>query len=171
MTTGTLASVEEYLNTSYSPDCDYVDGEVLERNLGEWNHSELQLALGSYLLGIRKNIGFYVATEQRIQITPTRFRVPDICVVLHRRPTEPVLREPPFLCVEILSPEDRASKMLKRIGDYLSFGVQYVWVIDPVTREASIYSSSGVWEAKDGVLSTSDPDILVSLPELYRSLE
>ena len=47
MTTGTLVSVEEYLNTSYSPDCDYVDGEVLERNWGEWNHSELQLALGS----------------------------------------------------------------------------------------------------------------------------
>ncbi len=65
-----MVSVQEYLNTSYSPDCDYVDGEVLERNLGEWNHSELQLALGAYLLGIRKNIGFYVATEQRIQITP-----------------------------------------------------------------------------------------------------
>ncbi len=61
--------------------------------------------------------------------------------------------------------------MLKSIGDYLSFGVQYVWVIDPVTREASIYGSSGVWEAKDGVLSINDPDISVSLPELYRSLE
>ena len=81
-----MVSVQEYLNTSYSPDCAYVDGEVLERNFGEWDHSELQLALGSYLLGIRKNIGFYVATEQRIQITSTRFRVPDICVVLHRRP-------------------------------------------------------------------------------------
>jgi len=42
MATGTLVSVEEYLNTSYSPDCDYVDGEVLERNLGEREHSELQ---------------------------------------------------------------------------------------------------------------------------------
>ncbi len=38
----TLISVEEYLATSYRPDCDYVDGEVVERNLGEWDHSRLQ---------------------------------------------------------------------------------------------------------------------------------
>ena len=42
MATGTLVTVEDYLNTSYSPDCDYVDGEVLERNSGEREHSELQ---------------------------------------------------------------------------------------------------------------------------------
>ena len=28
-----LVSVREYLNTSYSPECEYVDGRVLERNL------------------------------------------------------------------------------------------------------------------------------------------
>ena len=35
METGGLISVREYLSTSYRPDCDYVDGEVQERNLGE----------------------------------------------------------------------------------------------------------------------------------------
>ena len=42
MATNTLIPVSEYLNTSYSPDCDYVDGEVQERNLGELDHSDLQ---------------------------------------------------------------------------------------------------------------------------------
>ena len=37
--------VEEYLSTSYRPDRDYVDGEIEERNLGEKEHSILQLAL------------------------------------------------------------------------------------------------------------------------------
>ena len=32
MATRTLVSVEEYLATSYRPDCDYVDGKVVERN-------------------------------------------------------------------------------------------------------------------------------------------
>ncbi len=166
-----MVSVEEYFSTSYSPDCDFVDGQLVDRNAGEWDHSELQLALGSYLLGIRKTNGFYVATEPRVQVSPTRFRIPDICVVLNRRPTTAVFREPPFLCIEILSAEDRASRVRQKIGDYLSLGVQYVWVIDPKTMEASIYSSSGVWEAKDGILFTKDPAITVSLPDLILSLE
>ena len=59
----------------------------------------------------------------------------------------------------------------EKIEDYQTFGVQYVWVIDPRTRKADIYGPGGAQEAKDGILSTSDPDISVSLPELYRSLE
>jgi hypothetical protein len=38
-------SVEEYLSTSYRPDCDYVDGLVEERNLGEYDHAAVQSAL------------------------------------------------------------------------------------------------------------------------------
>jgi len=34
MSSTTLISVQEYIATSYRPDCDYVDGEVRERNLG-----------------------------------------------------------------------------------------------------------------------------------------
>ncbi len=43
----TLISVEEYLKTSYSPDCDYVDGVVEERNLGERDHSWIQAQIAS----------------------------------------------------------------------------------------------------------------------------
>jgi len=35
MSTRAPVSVEEYLATTYDPDCDYVDGEPLERNMGE----------------------------------------------------------------------------------------------------------------------------------------
>jgi hypothetical protein len=35
-------SVQEYLKTVYRPDCDYVDGVVEERNLGERDHSWIQ---------------------------------------------------------------------------------------------------------------------------------
>ena len=40
-----LVSVEEYLHTSYSPDVDYVDGLLEERNVGEIDHSWVQKAL------------------------------------------------------------------------------------------------------------------------------
>ena len=42
MTAGTLIPVEEYLSTSYDPDVEYVDGVLVERNVGEWSHSLIQ---------------------------------------------------------------------------------------------------------------------------------
>ena len=49
MTVATQISVEEYLKTSYRPDCDYVDGEVRERNFGEYDHSRPQMRLIMFL--------------------------------------------------------------------------------------------------------------------------
>jgi hypothetical protein len=40
-----LISVGEYLKNSYRPDCDFVDGRIEERNLGEHDHAALQAAL------------------------------------------------------------------------------------------------------------------------------
>src|SRR5579863_3232843 len=102
MAARTLISVEEYLATSYRPDCDYVDGEVVERNLGEWDHSSLQGAILVYLSNRYRKDGFIAVPEQRVQVKPTRFRIPDVCVVL-AEPGEQILRKPPFLCIEVLS--------------------------------------------------------------------
>ena len=44
-TTRLAVPVSEYLHSSYSPDCDYVDGELQERNVGELDHAEVQSAL------------------------------------------------------------------------------------------------------------------------------
>ncbi len=34
MATGTLIPLEEYIGHSFRPDCDYIDGELRERNVG-----------------------------------------------------------------------------------------------------------------------------------------
>jgi hypothetical protein len=94
MASRTLISVEEYLRTSYRPDCDYVDGEVLERNVGETDHSWLQTMLSAYLVARRAQWGITVLVEQRVQVTESHFRVPDICVLLGPKPTEQVLTKP-----------------------------------------------------------------------------
>ena len=73
----TAVSVEEYLNTSYRPDCDYLEGELLERNVGEWDHSRLQGLLCSFLLRREKQFGIVVVPEQRVRLKAKRFRVPD----------------------------------------------------------------------------------------------
>src|SRR6185436_13011588 len=107
MSTATAVSLSEYLTTSYRPDCDYLDGELLERNVGEWDHSRLQMLLSRYLSNREKQWGIVVVVEQRVQVKARRFRVPDITVVAGEPAAEPIITKPPFLCVEILSPSDR----------------------------------------------------------------
>jgi Uma2 family endonuclease len=158
--------LSEYLNTSYRPDCDYLEGELLERNVGEWDHSRLQMLLSRYLSNRERELGIIVVPEQRVQVKANRFRVPDITVVVGPLPAGRIIKEPPFLCIEILSPGDRVAEMQDRIDDYLSFGVQYVWLINPRNTHTFVYTASGIEEVKNGVLTTTKPEIRFSLSEL-----
>ena len=165
MATGALVSIEEYLATTYDPDCDYVDGVIEERNLGENDHADLQTAIAIYLGSRQKGWGIYVVVEQRVQVSPTRFRVPDVCIMAGGRPKEQIFRAPPFACIEILSPEDRLSRVRERINDYLSFGVRYVWLLDPATRKAFRWTEEGMHEVSE--LRTETPAIVVPLDALF----
>jgi Uma2 family endonuclease len=169
MPAGTLISVAEYLATSYRPDCDYIDGHTEERNLGEWDHSNLQTAVAVYFRMHRKQWGVIAVVEQRVQVKATRFRIPDICVVLGD-PGEKILTKPPFICIEILSPEDRMTRVRDRVNDYLEMGVPYVWVLDPQTRTAYCATAAeGLREIKSGTLITENPALEVPLAELFES--
>jgi Uma2 family endonuclease len=159
-------ALSEYLNTSYRPDCDYLEGELLERHVGEWDHARLQALLSGWLFDREKSLGILVALSTRVQVKAGRFRVPDITVLAGPRPAGGIIMEPPFLCVEILSPSDRVVEMQERIHDYLDFGVRYVWLIDPRTGLTYVHTADGVYEVKDGSLHTKNPDIRVALSEL-----
>jgi hypothetical protein len=91
-----MISVTEYLNTTYRPDRDYVDGEVLERDLGEYEHGRPQMRIGAYFYNREKEWRIRVVPEQRVQVKPNRFRIPDVCVVLEDSPVESIFRHPPF---------------------------------------------------------------------------
>jgi len=56
--------------------------------------------------------------------------------------------------------------MQDRIDDYLTFGVPHVWVLNPRTRRAFLYTPDGMREAKDGILRTQNPDIEVPIADL-----
>ena len=168
MSARTLISVEDYLASAYEPDCDYVDGHIEERNMGEVTHARLQLRIGSYLLTRYESEGLVAMTEVRVQVRPARFRVPDVCVTVGE-PGEEVLTKPPFICIEILSPEDRMSRVEMRINDYLAMGVAYVWVLDPETKQVfTATAAEGLKEVKSGVLKTENPALEVPLSEIFR---
>jgi len=165
MSARTLISVDDYLASSYEPDCDFVDGHLEERNAGEWSHAKLQLKVGAYLLAQYSELGIH---ELRIRVSATRLRIPDISVFLSD-PGERVPSTPAFLCIEILSPEDRMSRIEVRINDYLAMGVQYVWLLDPETQQAfTATPTEGLRETKSGALTTVEPVLELPLDQIFR---
>ena len=167
MSTTTLIPVEEYLATSYRPDCDYVDGVVEERNLGQKDHSKLQGAVFAWFYARQRELGIAVFPEQRIRVNARRFRIPDVCVTRLPEPVEQVFTNPPYICIEILSPEDTFPKLQVRFDDYLTMGVENIWVLDPFSRRAWRITAEGHLEARDGLLTTTDGKIQMPLAELF----
>ena len=164
--------VSEYLRTSYEPDCDYVDGELQERNLGEEWHSSVQKVLAAIFFNQRKQWGLRSYTEQRVQVSATRYRVPDVCMVPASWPFRGIVSEPPVLCVEVLSPEDRFGRVLERVQEYTRMGVPHVWIIDPISREIwTVQGSGGPVPLEGTELTLPNTPVRIPVAEIFAEID
>jgi len=162
-----MVTLEEYLHTAYSPDREYVDGVVVERNVGERPHSLVQ---SNVLFAIRLHYpDAWVWPEWRSRTLKTRFRIPDVCVTLEDPGTD-VLEEAPFLAVEILSKRDEMSEVLEKLEEYASVGVANIWLIDPRRKKAFTFAEHCLEEVTGAAIATSAPVIQIDLEELFRGL-
>lgn len=162
----TLISEEQYLHASYRPDREYEDGALIERNMGEQDHSWLQGALTAFFFRRRKQWNIEVFPEQRFRIRQGRFLIPDICVIRAPRPAEPVFTQPPLIWIEILSPEDRPIRVNQKIRELLDFGVPNIWVVEPATLESEIHTPAGSRTVEDQILRVEGTPIEVPLAGL-----
>jgi Uma2 family endonuclease len=156
MATATLISVDEYLSTIYHPDRDYVDGQLVERNMGELSHGRVQFLIAAWLLQRERLWRIKGVTEVRLQVRATRFRIPDLMVLSAAAPHEEIVRTPPLLCIEILSKDDRMISYMERLDDYFRIGVPVCWIIDPLSRRAWVASPGPLIEPSDGVLRAGE---------------
>ena len=170
-TASTLISIEEYLRTSYRPDCDYVDGQIEERNVGERDHNRLQIVLGAWFLAHEKEWNIYVLPEQRTRVSSSRVRIPDVCLLRGDAPKEQALTTPPLLCAEILSPEDRLPRTAAIMDEYARMGVPNLWILDPKDRVAYDYATNGLLKLTTDRLTIPNTEIYVDLPALFAALD
>ena len=166
-----LISVEDYLNTNYRPDVDYVDGEIEERNLGEFDHADLQFGIATLLRNRQQEWSIRVVGENRVRVSPTRIRIPDVCVLDAVLPRERIITHPPLLCVEVLSPRDSLKSMRKRVQDFFDMGVQDIWIFDPETRTAHACTATTMTEHKIGTLRVKGTSIEVSVEDIFATLD
>ena len=166
MATSTQIPLAEYLSTSYRPDREYINGELVERTLGTWEHGRLQMVLGMWFGQHEAEWGVMVAAEWRTQVGPTRVRIPDVTVVLAGSQS-PVLQKAPLLIIEILSPDDTYSATQRKAQDYMQMGVQTIWIIDPETRTGRMCLGAN-WTAATR-LEVPGTEIYVELPALFEA--
>ena len=167
-----LMSLEEYLHTAFDgADREYLDGEVVERNMGELPHAILQGELVHRLLTLAASLHIKVLPEIRIQVSPTRFRVADVAVWHSGNIGQRVPTLPPFLVIEILSADDRLVRLQPKIQEYLAHGTEWVWVVDPEERRALCYSPAFPGGALVEELRTENPSIAISLADLLSALD
>ena len=136
--------------------------------MGEHDHAAMQAALILWFGQQQAEWKIEVLPEQRIQISPNRFRVPDICLVRLDQPVEQVITRPPLACIEILSPEDTHRHMEERISDYRQLGVQNIWVIDPALRRGYNCTPAGWLDVTE--FRVADTPIGVSLPGIFAKI-
>ena len=166
MATASLTGIDQYLATTYRPDCDYVDGELQERSVGKFDHSNLQRALILYLGPFERVWNLRVLPEQRIRVSATRVRIPDVCLISRDQPSEQVLTAPPLVCIEILSEGDTLRNTQPRLEDFRHLGVEHLWVFDPEKREAYVHES-GAFRPVAETLSAAGTAIAIHLPSLF----
>ncbi len=170
-TTTALLSLEEYLKTVYRPDCDFVDGEIEERKVGERDHNRIQLLVASWFLNHEREWNIESIPEQRTRVSKSRVRIPDVCLVSRDIPVEQVTVTPPLLCVEVLSPEDRLARITKRLDDFADMGVPNLWIIDPAQRIGYIYTSPNSLKLVTDRLTIPETPIYLDLPALFAELD
>ena len=170
MATLPAVPVEEYLRTCYDPDREYVDGRLVERHVGEHDHSLLQILIGSELNARGRERGFRVFAEQRVRLSEEpRFRIPDICVKALPYHKTPVL-VCPDLVIEIISPDDEPLEIVEKIADYQAAGIPHIWVVNPYKRTLLEVDRAGSRRPSSHVLATPLVGELDFAP-LFRDLD
>ncbi len=169
MSTKTLVPLSEYLETTYHPDCEWIDGELRERNLGELPHASVQAFFTAFFTIRKKEFGVRVYPELRLQVSERRYRIPDVMVMRKSDPADAIVTVPPLLCIEILSRDDRMSDMQEKVDDYLQMGVEMVWVIDPRRRKA--FQTDGRSLQPVDELTVPETAIRVAVSEIFAELD
>ena len=145
---------------------EYVDGELVERTMPNNPHSEAQGEVAFVFRKLQERLPLYPRPELRVRVAPRRYRIVDLAVYAHEKPTELVPPQVPLVVVEIVSPDDKHEDVMKRLEEYRVWGVRHVWLVDPGLRRTYVYSESGL--APVAALELPEFEVRIPSEEILR---
>jgi Uma2 family endonuclease len=166
-----LVAVDEYLNSSYRPDVEYVEGFLVERGMPTVAHSLLQVLLVEYFGQHRRAFEFMTLADVRTQIVErARYRIPDVMLCPLPLPTGKVVTSVPWAVIEILSPDDRLPDQLKRFRDYKQISVHHVVLLDPEQLVAFRFEEGSLLQTRFTSLELPSGSVPFDSDSLFQQL-
>ena len=153
------------------PASEFIDGEIIQKPMPQGKHSAIQSELvptiNSKLRGLKIARAF---SELRCSFSD-RAIVPDVSVFVWDRivcdesgDIANVFSIAPDWTIEILSPDQRHTKVVKNITHCLRHGALMGWLIDPDDRTVFVYYPNGLMEIFD------EPESQLPMPEFATDL-
>ncbi len=154
------------------------EGELLTMSPAKKRHGDIQtriaFELGRFLLHTPLGRVYVAETGFLLQREPATLRVPDVSFLTAERASrlspDDWLEGAPDLAVEVVSPSDTASYVLRKVSQYLHFGSRVVWVAYPDTEEIHVYEASGGVRILHGEQALEAPGLLPGFSLPVRSL-
>ena len=125
-----------------------VRGRIVREPFPAMPHASMCVRLGRFLdefvdrhaLGrVFAEVG--VITERM----PDTVRGPDLSFLSNERipryPEEGFVPAAPDLCIEVLSPSNRAGEIKQKVLEYFAGGARLVWIVDTKRKQARVYRS------------------------------
>lgn len=157
-----------------------IEGRIIEMPPPQNRHgrceSKFTIRIGNFVE--QHQLGIVMSGENGIYIqrNPDTVRAADVTFISYAQWAKQLdkdgyLEVAPELIVEILSPSDSWTKVMKKLRDYFSIGVRLVWVADTETRIVHAFRSpTDVREFKEGEDLPGDevlPGFSVPVVELF----
>jgi Uma2 family endonuclease len=166
-----LVSVDEYLNTSYRPEMEYVDGVLVQLGMPSVEHGLLRKILANTLSAYEFQLGYETVLASRTRIAErSRYRVPDVMLCPIPLPEGHVLTTVPWAVIEILSPDDKLWQQVDRFKEFLNLGVPHMLLLDPEHLVAYRYEDGGLTRAKFTQLDLPSGSLPFDTEALFQEL-
>jgi len=162
--------------------CELVEGTLVEKPMG-YVESLIAAALIQFLRqhASEHDLGLVTGEAGMLRLTRGLVRIPDVSFVSIQQlpdgvvPTEPIPSLHPDLAVEILSKGNTAAEMKRKVKEYFAAGCRLVWLIDPKTRSATVYTSakSAQTVARGGTLEGRNvvPGFKLRISKLFEDID
>jgi len=162
-----VLTLEEFLQLPETkPASEFVQGEIIQKPMAQGKHSVIQTRLAPAILTILQPQRIAQAYNELRCTFGNRSIVPDITVFQWER----IPRDPdgqianrfliaPDWTIEILSPDQSQTKVVRNILHCLDYGTQMGWLIDPEEKLVFVYFSDRtltVYEEKNVILPVPD---------------
>jgi Uma2 family endonuclease len=155
-------------------------GEVVELSRPTTLHGRVSFRVGYVLerYAEQSGVGYVVSNDAGVVLAETPGTVvgPDVAYFTDATSFDDIAPKwsemPPLLAVEVLSPNDKPSKVNQKVQDYLQSGVKVVWVVDYEERNVTVFRPDRTHVVlKDDTELVGDPDLpgfSCSVSEFFR---